>query len=424
MNLKKKAWPTAVAASAAVAIGLGFAGAPAAQAASTISQGNGQLLTGTLAATDLGLIAGNGGASAVFTDTTPGTSAESSTPLDLTVLSALNVGSGNIPLLGNNGVITLGAVGQYGQAVNDGSSQAFSGTVTGAPSLVTLPGGLPTSGNSALPAAEVKVSTAQILGGTNLVGVDFTTQTLSAAAKETVGSAPQGAYVVEGISADVDGTIVAGVATALNPVLNTASAALGAVGITLTNPLASGKVSITQQDLLDVAGVANINALPAGTDLVSYLPQAVANKITTIVNASLASVQTQLNAVSNLNPLKAAAVLALGTLNTAVTGILNGLTTTVVTPLGNALTALLSLKVNNQTANADGSWTQNALTAGIGSGLASVKLANATVGPNLDPAAIPAVNGDSLAISGGIALLLALGWLVIRKRRQTVAAAI
>jgi len=422
LNLKKKAWPTAVAASAAVAIGLGFAGAPAAQAATTISHGNGQLLTGTLAGTDLGLIAGNGGADASFTDTSSGTSVENSTPLDLSVLSALTVGSGNIPLLGNNGVITLGAVGQYGQAVNDGSSQAFSGTVTGAPSLVTLPGGLPTSGDPALPAAEIKVSTAQILGGTNLVGVDFTTQTLSAAAKETVGSAPQGAYVVEGVGATVDGTLIQGVASALAVPLGTANAILTPLGVTVPNPLASGSVTITEADLLAVAGVGNINALPPGTDLVQYLPQAVANKITTIVNSTLDTATTQVGALSPL--LQVTAVPALNTLKAAVATILNGLNTTLVAPLSSALTALLSLKVNNQTTNGDGSWTQNALNVGIGSNLATVQLANATVGPNLDPAAIPAVNGDSLAISGGIALLLALGWLVIRKRRVTAAAAI
>ncbi|MHC6223149.1 choice-of-anchor G family protein [Arthrobacter sp. MMS24-S77] len=222
MNTKKKLWPTAVGITAATVLAVGLV-APAANADPTdvISLGSGQIIDGSvLALPNFASIASNGAATAEQIGTPPAGPAviESNTPLDLSAaFGVVNVGSGNIPLLGDNGIIQIGAVSQYGKAVNDGSSAAFSGTVSGAPGLVTLPGGLPSSGNPALPAARINLGTAGILGGADLVNVDLQITTLAAAAKKDQGTAPQGAFAISGVSAEVGGTIVEGVNTAVSP---------------------------------------------------------------------------------------------------------------------------------------------------------------------------------------------------------------
>ncbi|MEQ4565381.1 choice-of-anchor G family protein [Paenarthrobacter sp. CAP02] len=437
MNSKSKLWPTAVGVTAVSALAIGLVAAPAANAAPTdvISLGSGQIIDGSvLAIPNFANLAANGAATAQQVGTPPTGPAviEATDPLDLSaVFGVVNVGAGNIPLLQNNGIIQVGAVSQYGKAVNDGSSEAFSGTVSGAPGLVTLPAGLPTSGDPAIPAARITAGTAAILGGTNLVDLTLDISTLAAAAKKDQGAAPQGAYAVAGVSANVGGTLVGGVSTALTPLLNTANVALSAVGLPITNPLASGVIQITEADLLAAAGVADLNSLPAGTDLVSFLPAAVSTKIQSILATTLSSTRAAVQALPDtLPPLglpnvaKTTALLAVTTLETAVNGLVGGLSTSLVTPLGDALTALVSAKVNIQETAPSGAFTQRALQVGVAGGsIATVNLASATVGPNLDAAAIPLVNTDTMAISGGVALLALLTWLFVRSRRQTAVAA-
>ncbi len=409
--------------SAVVALGFGLAAAPSATAGPTdiISSGSGQIIDGSvLAMPNFAGLASNGAATAQQIGTPPSGPAviESSTPLDLSAaFGIVNVGAGNIPLLGNNGIIQLGAVSQYGKAVNDGSSAAFSGTVSGAPGLVTLPGGLPTSGSPSIPAAEIKVGTANILGGADLVNLDLKITTLAAAAKQDQGAAPAGAYSVAGVSADLGGTVIGGVAGTVGTAINTANLVLGPLGVTVANPVAGGTISITEADLLAVAGVPSLNALPPGTDLVSFLPQAVAAKITSLVNSTLASATAAVNALGPIAQITAGSALAV--LTTALNGVVSGVSSTIVTPLSNALTALVSAKVNVQQSSG-GIFTERALQVGIAGGsIATVNLANASVGPNLLAAAIPVVNNDTLAISGAAALLALVCWFLFRARRRT-----
>ena len=437
MNNKSKLWPAAVGATAASVLAMGLVAVPAANAAPTdvISVGSGQIIDGTVVAIpDFAGLAANGAATAEQIGTPPSGPAviENSTPLDLSaVFAVVNVGAGNIPLLQNNGIIPVTAVSQYGKAVNDGSSEAFSGTVSGAPGLVTLPAGLPTSGDPAIPAARITAGTAAILGGADLVNVTLDIDTLAAAAKKDQGAAPQGAYSVAGVSAEVGGTIVQGVASAVDPLLTTANVALGAVGLPITNPLSSGVIEITEADLLAAAGVSDLNSLPAGTDLVSFLPAAVSAKIQSILATTLATTRSAVEALPDTIPplglpniAKTTALLAVGTLETAINTLVGGLTASLVTPLGDALTALVSARVNVQETAPSGAFTQTALQVGVAGGsIATVDLASATVGPNLDAAAIPLVNADTLAISGGVGLLALFTWLFVRSRRQVAAAA-
>ncbi|WP_284752427.1 choice-of-anchor G family protein [Arthrobacter sp. efr-133-R2A-120] len=423
MNTRHRTWSAAVGVSAVVALGFGLAAAPSATAGPTdiISSGSGQIIDGSvLAMPNFAGLASNGAATAQQIGTPPSGPAviESSTPLDLSAaFGIVNVGAGNIPLLGNNGIIQLGAVSQYGKAVNDGSSAAFSGTVSGAPGLVTLPGGLPTSGSPSIPAAEIKVGTANILGGADLVNLDLKITTLAAAAKQDQGAAPAGAYSVAGVSADLGGTVIGGVAGTVGTAINTANLVLGPLGVTVANPVAGGTISITEADLLAVAGVPSLNALPPGTDLVSFLPQAVAAKITSLVNSTLASATAAVNALGPIAQITAGSALAV--LTTALNGVVSGVSSTIVTPLSNALTALVSAKVNVQQSSG-GIFTERALQVGIAGGsIATVNLANASVGPNLLAAAIPVVNNDTLAISGAAALLALVCWFLFRARRRT-----
>ena len=428
MNSKNKLWPAGVGIGAVTALALGLVVAPAANAAPTdvISYGSGQILDGSiLAIPNFASIVSNGAATAQHVGTPPAGPAviENNTPLDLSaVFGVVNVGAGNIPLLQNNGIIQLGAVGQYGKAVNDGSSEAFSGTVTGAPGLVTLPGGLPTSGDPAIPAAQVKIGTAQILGGVDLVNVDLRIRALSAAAKKDQGSPAQGAYTLAGVSAEVGGVVVGGVAGTVGAAINTANLNLTPLGVTVVNPVSGGTITITEADLLSVAGVADLNSLPAGTDLIAFLPQAVANKLSAIVASTLATATAAVNALGF--PASVTAGPALAVLTAALNGVVSGVASSIVAPLSGALTGLVSAKVNVQETSPAGAFTQRALQVGVAGGsIATVNLANATVGPNLDAAAIPLVNTDTLAISGGIALLALLTWLLVRARRQPALAA-
>jgi hypothetical protein len=428
LNTKKKLWPAAVGITAATALAVGLV-APAANAGPTdvISYGSGQLIDGTVVTmANFADLASNGAATAEQIGTPPAGPAiiENSTPLDLSaVFGVVNVGAGNIPLLQNNGIITIGAVSQYGQAVNDGSSAAFSGTVSGAPGLVTLPGGLPTSGDPAIPAAQIQLGTAGILGGADLVNVDLQITTLAAAAKKDQGAAPAGAYALAGVSAEVGGTIVGGVAGTVGTAIDTANLVLSPLGVTVVNPLAGGTIAITEAELLAVAGVPDLNSLPAGTDLISFLPQAVANKVVSLVNDTLASATTAVNALGPIARITAGPVLAI--LTTALNGVVAGVATTIVDPLGTALTALVSAKVNVQETAPSGAFTRTALQVGVAGGtIATVDLASATVGPNLDAAAIPLVNNDTLMLSSGLGLLALLGWLFVRSRRQTTAVAV
>jgi hypothetical protein len=428
LNSKSKLWPTAVGVTAVSALAIGLVAAPAANAAPTdvISVGSGQIIDGSvLTLPNFASLASNGAATAQQIGTPPSGPAviENDTPLDLSaVFGVVNVGAGNIPLLQNNGIIQVGAVSQYGKAVNDGSSEAFSGTVSGAPGLVTLPGGLPTSGDPSIPAARINVGTAGILGGTDLVNVDLQVATLAAAAKKDQGAAPQGAYSVAGVSAEVGGTVIGGVAGTISTAINTANAILTPLGVTVANPVAGGTISITEADLLAVAGVADLNSLPAGTDLISFLPQAVANKLTSVVSSTLATATTAVNGLGPIAQLAAAPALA--ALTATLNGVTGALATSIVAPLSTALTALVSAKVNVQETAPSGAFTQRALQVAVAGGsIATVNLANATVGPNLDAAAIPLVNTDTMAITGGVALLALLSWLFVRSRRRTAAAA-
>ncbi len=415
---------------AAVAVGtvaaLGFP--LAASAAPVVSQGEGRLLTASLGGVPLDALLALAAASAVNSDGSP--TVISNVPLDATALSALNINVGSgIALFGENGIIELGAVGQYAEARPDGSSVAFSGTVAAAPALLGL-GVTPNGSNLGTPGAgdtaSLTVGTAALLGGTDLVALRIGIGAVAASAQKPAGSAaPTGDYTIADLSVGVGGTLLQSTLTPLSGAIGTLLGTVNTLtGVNIANPItANGEIEITLDELLAAAGVASLQDLPAGTNLLSYLPQALVTKITSIVTTLLSEV----SALVAQFPLVGALLQAAITLaSNIITPILDGLTSSLAGPLGTAIDALVQLDVNNTSTGADGSFTQNALTIGLGANgsIASIALANATVGPNAGIDGIPVANADSILIAGGVGATIALGlgalWFV---RRRTTAEA-
>jgi hypothetical protein len=351
-----------------------------------VSQGEGRLLVVNLAGSFTDSVLALNGAQAVNFDASGDVTAD--VPLDASILGLpLTVNATN--LFGDTGIIQLGAVGQYAAAYDDGSSVAFTGSVSQASSLVgsgtTVTGsnvGTPGAGDS----AAITVGTTQILGGANLVGLSVGVGEVAASAHKPAGlGAATGDYTVNGINIVVDGTVVS---TALIPINAALTPVLNAVNLLVTpdivNPLAGGQLSITQADLLAEAGVADFDALAPGTDLMSFLPGAVTSKVTSLVNSLVATLGSE---ITGLGPIVGAgAGIALGLAQPLLTTALAGLGATLEAPLGAAIAPLLQMTVNNQSTTA-GAFTQNALTIGVGpaGSVARVAMANATVGPNAGP---------------------------------------
>lgn len=400
----------------------------AASAAPVVSQGEGRLLTATLGGTPVDGLLTLAGATAVNTDGGPTVIAN--VPLDATALGLLNVEvAPGVDIFGDSGFIKLGAVGQYAEARPDGSSVAFSGTVSSAPSLLGV-NTTPTGSNLGTPgageSASIDVGTAALLGGTNLVNLDIGIGAVAASAQQPTGAVPPtGDYTISDLSVNVGGTLLDGTLSELTPVLTTL---LGTVqtltGVEVENPVTpGGTIEITLDDLLAAAGVASLQDLPEGTNLLQYLPTALVAKLAAAVNATLAEVSAL---VASFPLVGVALQTAINVANGLITPILTDLATDLGGPLGDAIDAIAQLDVNNKTTNPDGSFTQNALTIGLGTdgALAEVALANATVGPNAGIDGIPVANGESLLIAGGILGAAALGAAVVFASRRRNATAI
>ncbi|NYF09239.1 hypothetical protein HDC94_000395 [Leifsonia sp. AK011] len=399
----------------------------AASAAPVVSQGEGRLLTATLGGEPIDGLLTLAGATAVNTDGGPTVVAD--VPLDATALGALNIQiAPGIDVFGDSGFLQLGAVGQYAEARPDGSSVAFSGTVSTAPSLLgsdTTPTGSNLGTPGAGDSASIEVGSAALLGGTDLVNLNIGIGAVAASAQQpSGGAAPSGDYTIAGLTVGTGGTVLDGTLGELSPVLTTL---LGTVqtltGVEVENPITpGGTIEITLDELLAEAGVASLQDLPEGTNLLQYLPEAIVTKLTNIVNDTL----TEVSALVATFPLVGIALqAAIDIANGLITPILSDLAADLGGPLGDAIDAVAQLNVNNKTTNPDGSFTQNALTIGLGTegSIAEIALANATVGPNAGIEGVPVANPESLLIAGGILGAAALGAVIVLASRRRTAAA-
>lgn len=393
-----RTWRTvrAVGATAAVAALLVPATAANAAPADVVSQGTGRLVQTSLLGTDiLDAVVALRGANAVNTDASGDVIVDQ--PLDAEAIAgliALQAGSTN--LFGDNGIIQLGAVGQYARANDDGSSSAFSGAVSAAPSLIGV--GTVTPSSVGDPSAENSASIT-VGGADALAGLQVNIGTLAASALNTTDGTQTGQYVVADVGVVVNGTLVSGVLNTLNPAIDTLLAAATVAGLDLDNPFASGTVTLTEDDLLAAAGVADINELAPGTDLLSFVPAAVVARISDGVNGILDAVQDRVDDLGLGGVVLGA---ALGVAQGVIVPVLDGLADSLEGPLGDAITALAQLQVNVQSTDG-GTFTQTALRVGLGTAgaIATVDLATASVGPNAGQLAVPVAGPESLALAGG-----------------------
>ncbi|MDK8171098.1 choice-of-anchor G family protein [Curtobacterium citreum] len=406
-----------VASATALGVALTLLIPTAAQAAPVVSQANGRLVSTTLLTTGtLDSIASLRGASAVNADGSADVVAN--TPLDATALQSVGLQSGGVNLFGNNGIIQLGAVGQYAVANADGSSAAFSGAVSQAPSLIGVAANQVSASNLGAPAGN---SSAQISLGapTSAVSLDVRAGALAASAQQAVDGSQSGQYTVGALTVNVGGTTLASTLASLRSTLQPVTNALG-----VTNPIsATGTVQVSLAELLAVAGVSDINQLPANTNLLQYVPAAVTAQVTRTVNQVLADAQAAVAAGGVVGGLVGA---VLGVATATLTPVLAGLGTTLTGPLRTAIDGIAQLNVNVKTTGADGAFTQTALRVGLlnAGSLTTVDLASATAGPNAGRAAVPIVNPASAGIAGGVGLLVAAAFaLTVVRRRQALAVA-
>ena len=414
-----------------------------------VSQATGQFLTGTVGATSLGSIAALAPASAQQ----PAGPASSVDPLSATVLNAVNVDlGGGVHLLGGSGVMSLGAVNQVAVANTDGSSSAGSGAVdnTGAISA----GAAGTSPSNATITLTPVLAQAGAAVTTALSAASLTTGALSAHATQAAGNggAQAGTYNIASLNLTATSPLIAAVGTTLQTALGAtgtlqndvngltalikAIPAIGALATVtglpnlsavLSTAIGTGAVSAAGGDItanlltgaitINIGDLLGINSLAPNTDLVPLITAALTNDLLPAITTLLNSVTTALTAAFNgivvslpvLGPVLASvysAVVApvLADATAAVTTAVNDATNVAIPELDTGLSDLLALRVNGQAVNA-GMFTETALRVGIvpAGPLATVQLANASVGPNAgpQPPTITGINPNTGPTTGG-----------------------
>lgn len=188
------------------------------------AESEGLFLSGGSGDLNLDAVAGLAGAYGAFPP-----ASESSAPLDLTLLSTLNLGAG-IDLFGGNDILTLGAVGQY-QSAEAGSAYAASGLLTADGAIATGTGA---------PGENTVLSLTPLLGALGVdplisaLSVELGAVSASATATRTAGAVDYvGDYQIASGVVDVEAPLVAALAADLDTTLTalgTTVTALGADG--------------------------------------------------------------------------------------------------------------------------------------------------------------------------------------------------
>lgn len=320
-------------------------------------------------------------------------------PLDLGPLEDLGVGLGDLPLLGDDGFLALGALNQVATAVADGASLAGAGAVSDAGAI-----DIPVDPVPAESGATLTIGTDDVgLGDVLELAVNL--DAIASTAELPVGGEPSGTFDLSGLGIGLGGGVVDDIASQLDaavaPVadqLTTLAGLLGAGDIAIENPLAEGALNVSEQNVLDAAGVGALNELPAGTDLLAYLPDAAAAALTGVVDDLVAQVQEAVDQLANspqfatvctpplLPPNPACAVLdtAISTVQAALNTAVETIGETALATVGETVSSLLALPVGTEVVGDDGSFALTALTAIVGPGgeLGELDLATSSVGPN------------------------------------------
>ncbi|RFA18975.1 hypothetical protein B7R23_13300, partial [Subtercola boreus] len=249
----------------ALVLGLASFAIPASALASDQSESEGRLLSGggTVNLNDIASLAPAYRAN----PSQPGTQ---SNPLDATVLNALNVDlGGGVQLFGPNGVIGVGAAGQYAKDTADGTAYASSGAIASDGSIAVGPSGSTADGF---------IDVTQLLANAGLSPAtgDLISQlrvelgAVSASATQAPGAAPSSDYQIAGGKLIVKSPVLATLTDSLNTDLGTLS--------TNVNGIAGPTGSLGSA----LSGVADGVVAPLGTAL-----GGVSGGLVTVDNVSL-----------------------------------------------------------------------------------------------------------------------------------------
>jgi hypothetical protein len=410
--------------------------APAAGAATIVSQATGRFLSGSAGGQSLDQLAALQPATA---QNTGGPAVRSENPLTASALG----GAVTVPLTGalqlpGGGVATFGAVNQVAQANPDGSSYGASGAVTNS-------GGISVGGATGGQQANATFNLAG-LGGSSVANtfgnLRLSIGALAATATQAAGTngAQVGRYQIGSLVLDLSSPALKSVYNTLNtatqPLAGSGLPALsGFTSFTSTDGAVSGSLA-TGALHVDLGKLVNLNALPPNTPLGHYLAVALGTDLPSAATAQLQAFTDQL--ASGINNQQVATVrAALTTLFNATVGpalstAATQLSQSVGVPLADQLTALLNLIANVQQTSG-GTFTEVALQANLGGGGAVLNLALASVGPSgalpgagaatplaaaappdqikIDAGRAPAGPGSPLAVIGLAALVTGvLGW--------------
>ncbi|MBB6405966.1 hypothetical protein [Arthrobacter sp. AZCC_0090] len=362
-----------------------------ASAATSISHGDANLVSGSVFGTTIGSIgavdATNNGLQALVT-----AGAE-----------------GGVTIPGPIGqILTLQGFGRYADANLNGSSDAYAGGVTA-------------SGAPGASAAQFNI-TPSTVGLPDLFTVQFNVGQFSSEAHLAADGTPTSSSTVSNVNAVVGGSVV----NSLNGPLTTLQNAYNALGALVpgltpfTSPVGPNGITIGQDQFLNAIGVPSWEQVPANTDLVKLLPQLMANKVNSAIATMLAQAATAVNAMPF--PMNIAAQVALATLQAAAKTV----TDLAATSFGSVASVIGSFVLKPTATNSNGSYTQSAIKAslfpGLSGGAMAISLANATVGPNtvVPTAPGPMISPMVLGVGGATLFALFSVLLILRRRQNAV----
>ncbi|NYE94682.1 hypothetical protein FHU41_000903 [Psychromicrobium silvestre] len=376
----------------ALAAGMVASGASLASAATTISHGDANLISGSVLGTTIGSI---GAVDATNSGQAP-----------LVTSGA----EGGVTIPGPIGqILTLQGFGRYADASVDGSSDAYAGGVTA-------------SGAPGSSAAQFNIKPSTV-GLPDVFTVQFNVGQFSSEAHLAADGTPTSSSTVSDINAVIGGTAVDALRAPLT-LLQTAYNTLGALvpGLTpFTSPVGPNGITIGQDQFLNAMGVPSWEQVPPNTDLVKLLPQLMADKVNSGIATMLAPAIAAVNALPF--PLNVAAKAALATLQAAAKTV----TDLAATSFSSVASVIGSFVLKPSATNSNGSYTQSAIKAslfpGLSGGAMAISLANATVGPNT---VVPTPSGPMISPTvlgiGGASLIALFGMLLIVRRRQSAVA--
>jgi len=447
----------------ALAAAISIALPSVANAATYASYGSGQGLNSSLfgIAPPVGL----GPATAVNDGSTP--QVVNNTPVSFTVLgnTVFSLPSNTLGLPSDpfGSVIQMGAIGQYAEANNDGSSSAFSGSASQVPGLISLSNQANFNAGDVLGDPGANAMTLQLGDpASSPVSIGATFSALAAAATEDASGAQSGVYDLGNVTIVMGGTLVASLISGLDSLVSPLLTAMDAAGVNMTgitDPFQGiNSITLSGDQLALALGATNLNALPPNTNLLAGIPGALENWAATQISNLLGTAQGAINTAaaaiipggcSGLAALDPACALfdtvdaALSTLQNIDLGT-NSLIQSLLSPISAAIDALAQVTVNVQYGqggtgcvstdtkcngkagdNGTGSFTERAVELGLGptASLASFDIASATVGPNIvvADAETPIFNAGSLTVGIVIILMAVAGWFLVSSRRRAIA---